>query len=215
MTVQVASAPLQRRMRKSRLFPAVLLVCLSLASCAPVIVGRTPQPAAPEAWEFSLNAGYSFLNSYFDLPPARVPLAQPVNLLLSRGVGGNTEVNGTLSLSLGPSLRLGGKTLLAGGVVPIAVDYGASILGIGLDAGLLFSYPQPGVEPYGALRGFVYNLANPSEFSVAGALTVGADIPTGSGNFFVEVTAHTTMPYYDSSLPPIGFSIVPALGYRF
>jgi hypothetical protein len=31
------------------------------------------------------------------------------------------------------------------------------------------------------------------DFSVAGALTVGADMPAGSGNFFVELTAHTTM----------------------
>ncbi len=199
-------------MRKIRLSLAVLLACLSLASCAPVILGRTPQPAAPEEWEFSLNAGYSFLNSYLDLPPARVPLAQPVNLLLSRGLGGNTEVNGTLSLSLGPNLRLGGKTLLIGNMVPIAIDYGVSLPEISLDAGLLFSYPQPGVEPYGALRGFV--IGPIYSLGLSGALTIGADIPTGSGNFFVEVTAHTTTPEY-SPLPPIGFSIVPALGYRF
>ncbi len=209
-------------MRKSRLFPAVLLACLFLASCAPVIVGRTPQPAAPEEWEFSLNVGYPFLNPYKNDPvngPTQTPAAQPVNLLLSRGVGGNTEVNGTLSLSLIPSLRLGGKTLLVGGMVPVAVDYGVSIPVIGFDAGLLFSYPQPGVEPYGALRGFVTNVSNPSYFSVAGALTIGADIPTGSGSFFVEVTAHTTTfdgaEYYNAPRPPVGFSIVPALGYRF
>ncbi len=199
-------------MRKSRLFPAVLLACLALTSCAPVIVGRTPQPAAPGEWEFSLNAGYSFLNSYLDLPPARVPLAQPVNLFLTRGVGNNTEVNGTLSLSLGPNLRLGGKTLVVDGIVPVAVDYGVSLPSLGLDAGLLFSYPQPGVEPYGALRGFVTGpVYSPG---LSGALTIGTDIPTGSGNFFVEVTAHTTTPEY-SPLSPVGFSIVPAIGYRF
>jgi hypothetical protein len=121
-------------------------------------------------------------------------------------VGGNTEVNGTLFLSLGYGLRLGGKTLLVDGMVPVAVDYGVSIPSIGLDAGLLLSYPQPGVEPYGALRGY--------GSSVAGALTVGADIPAGSGNFFFEVTAHTTTPEY-APLPPLGFTIVPALGYRF
>lgn len=211
-------------MRKSRLSPAVLLVCLSLASCAPVIVGRTPQPAAPEEWEFSLNVGYPILNPYENDPlngPTQTPTAQPVNLFLSRGVGGNTEVNGTLSLSLAPSLRLGGKTLLVGGMVPIAVDYGVFIPDIGFDAGVLFSYPQPGVEPYGALRGFVTNVSNPSHLSVAGALTVGADISTGSGSFFVEVTAHTTTFFgaegFDPPLllPPVGFSIVPALGYRF
>ena len=199
-------------MRKSRFLPALLLACFSLTSCAPVILGRTPQPAAPEEWAFSINAGYSFLNSYLDLPPARVPLAQPVNLFLARGVGSNTEVNGTLSLSLSPNLRLGGKTLLGGGLVPIAVDYGVSLPSIGLDAGLLFSYPQPGVEPYGALRGFVTGpIYSPR---LLGALTVGADIPAGSGTFFVEVPAHTTTPEY-SALPPTGFSIVPALGYRF
>ncbi len=211
-------------MRKPRLVPAVLLACLCLTSCAPVIVGRTPQPAAPEEWAFSINAGYSLLNSYENDPhngPTQTPIGQPVNLLLARGVGGNTEVNGTLSLSLGPSLRLGGKTLLVGGMVPVAVDYGVSIPVIGFDAGLLFSYPQPGVEPYGALRGFVTNVSDPSRLSVAGALTVGTDIPTGSGSFFAEVTAHTTTFYgaegFDPPLllPPVGFSIVPALGYRF
>lgn len=209
-------------MRKSKLFPAVLLVCLSLASCAPVIVGRTPQPAAPEEWEFSLNVGYPLLNPYENDPlngPTQTPTAQPVNLFLSRGVAGNTEVNGTLSLSLAPSLRLGGKTLLISEMIPVAIDYGVFIPDIGFDVGLLFSYPQPGVEPYGALRGFVNNVVNLSDFSVAGALTIGADIPVGSGNFFIELTAHTTMfegaEYYNAPLPPIGFSIVPALGYRF
>lgn len=104
-------------------------------------------------------------------------------------------------------------------MVPVAVDYGVFLPDIGLDAGLLFSYPQPGVEPYAALRGFVNNLVYLSDSSVAGALTVGADIPAGSGNFFVELTAHTTTfegaEFYNAPLPPIGFSIVPALGYRF
>jgi hypothetical protein len=197
-------------MRKSRLFPAVLLVCLSLASCAPVIVGRTPQPAAPEEWAFSLNAGYPFNVNY---PPDRTPIAQPVNLFLSRGMGSNTEVNGTLSLSPSPGLRLGGKTLLVDGMVPVAVDYGVSLpFSIGLDAGLLLSYPQPGVEPYGAVCGFVTGAT--SSPGLSGALTIGADIPAGGGNFFVEVTAHTTRPEY-APLPPVGFTIVPALGYRF
>ncbi len=186
---------------------AVLLACLYLTSCAPVIVGRTPQPAAPEEWEFSINAGYP---SNFDQP-----IAQPANLFLSRGVGGNTEVNGTLFLSQAYGLRLGGKTLLVDGMVPIAVDYGVFLpFNIGVDAGLLLSYPQPGVEPYGALRGFVTGVLNGEGYgtSVVGALTVGADIPAGGGNFFMEVTAHTTRTYYD---PPFGFAIVPALGYRF
>ena len=195
--------------------PFVSTQTLEKLSCAPVIVGRTPQPAAPEEWEFSINAGYP---SNFDHPETRIPIAQPANLFLSRGVGGNTEVNGTLSpLSLwsGTILRLGGKTLLVDDMVPVAVDYGVSLPAIGFDAGLLFSYPQPGVEPYGALRGFVTSLTYLPGLS--GALTVGADIPVVRGNFFVEVTAHTTTPtpFYDSSQPSIGFSIVPALGYRF
>ena len=201
-------------MRKSTLSLAVLLACLCLTSCAPVILGRTPQPAAPGEWESSLNAGYPILKDPFS-EPIQLPIAQPANLFLSRGVGGNTEVNSTLSLSYGPSLRLGGKTLLVGGTLPVAVDYGVSLpLDIGFDAGLLFSYPQPGVEPYGALRGFATSVTTLPGLS--GALTVGADIPAGTGNFFVEVTAHTTTatdPY--APQPPLGFSIVPALGYRF
>ncbi|CAA9297551.1 MAG: hypothetical protein AVDCRST_MAG93-4368 [uncultured Chloroflexia bacterium] len=200
-------------MRKSTLSLAVLLACLCLTSCAPVIVGRTPQPAAPGEWKFSLNAGYP---SNIGYPPNQVPVAQPVNLFLSRGVGGNTEVNGTLTLPYGGTpLRLGGKTLLVDDMVPVAVDYGVSLPAIVFDAGLLFSYPQPGVEPYGALRGFV---TSPTSLpGLWGALTVGADIPVVRGNFFVEVTAHTMTPtpFYDSPQPPIGFSIVPALGYRF
>ena len=207
-------------MRKSTLSWAVLLACLCLTSCAPVIVGRTPQPAAPEEWTFSLNAGYPLLTPYADLNagPTQVTRPHPVNLLIARGVGGNTELNGTFSISLTPALRLGGKTLLVGGTVPMAVDYGVSLpFNIVFDAGLLFSYPQPGVEPYGALRGLVTNVA--SLPGLAGALTVGADIPTGSGNFFVEVTAATTTfagrEYYYVPVPPIGLTIVPALGYRF
>ena len=196
-------------MRKPKLFPAVLLTCLSLASCAPVIVARTPQPVAPDEWAFSLNAGYP-LNDLLGLS-LETPVAQPLNLFLARGVGGNTELNGTLSLSLSPSLRLGGKTLLAGEVVPVAVDYGVSLIALGLnlgaDAGLLFSYPQPGVEPYGALRGFVFNVAYPSDLFGAGTLTLGAAFPSGGGTFFFEVTAFTP-----SSR---GFIVVPALGYRF
>lgn len=208
-------------------------MCASLASCAPVIVGRTPQPAAPEKWEFSLNAGYPLLSLYPNDPfngPVQAPIAQPVNLFLARGVGGNTELSGTLSLSLSPSLRLGGKTLLVGESVPLAVDYGASWFPLGnggylsdvvFDAGLLVSYPQPGVEPYGALRGFLG--ASPIRATdsprLTGAVTVGVDMPAGRGSFFAELTAATTAfyaaEYYNAPLPPIGFSIVPALGYRF
>jgi hypothetical protein len=210
-------------MRKSRLFPAFLLVCVSLASCAPVIVGRTPQPAAPEEWAFSVNVGYPLLSPYPNDPfnVTQAPTAQPFNLFLARGVGSNTEVNGTLSLSLIPTLRLGGKTLVVDGTVPVAVDYGIFVPSLGLDAGLLASYPQPGVEPYGALRGFVFVTDLMPSFGFSGALTLGADIPAGSGNFFVELTAATTTfrgaEYHDPPLPlpPIGFTIVPALGYRF
>jgi len=220
-------------MKKSTLPLVGLLACLCLTSCAPVIVGRTPQPAAPEAWEFSFNAGYPLLSPYPNDPfngPVQTPIAQPFNLFLARGVGGNTELNGTISLSLSPSLRLGGKTLLVGEPVAVAVDYGASWFPLGnggylsdfvFDTGLLFSYPQPGVEPYGALRGFGGTSPRSATDSLrlTGAVTVGADIPAGSGSFFAELTAATTAfygaEYYNAPLPPFGFSIVPALGYRF
>lgn len=224
-------------MRKSTLSLAVLLACLCLTSCAPVIVGRTPQPAAVGESEFSINAGYNVFNSYsrtndIYIEVAQFPTAHPLNLFLARGVGGNTEVNGTLSFSLNPSLRLGGKTLLIGEAVPVAVDYGISLLpleladgvtlsSIGLDAGLLFSYPQPGVEPYGALRGFMGSASYATTYQprLSGALTAGADLPLGSGSFFAELTVSTTTfsggESFDPPPPPIGFSIVPAVGYRF
>lgn len=205
-------------------FLLALLVC-ALPSCAPVILGRTPQPAPPGQFTLSLNVGYPFIPSYpNDLwnGPAQVPLAQPFNLFLAGGVDDDTELSGTLSFSLSPTLRLGGKTLLVGGAVPLAVDYGVSffpltITNVGVDAGLLFSYPQPGVEPYAALRGFIDSLTY--ERRLAGALTVGADVQVSRGTFFVELTAATTAfdnaESYNLPLPPFGFSIVPALGYRF
>lgn len=214
-------------MSKTELGPAVSLVCLALSSCAPIILGRTPQPAAPDEWAFSLNAGYPLLSPYPNDPfngPAQTPSAQPLNLFLARGIGGATELSGTLSISISPSLRLGGKTLLAGGAVPLAADYGVSwtpLVVIGLDAGLLVSYPQPGVEPYGALRGFFSSGSSVSSRpNLAGSLTLGADVPAGSGSFFFELTAATTTfeTYSNPTappLPPFGFSIVPALGYRF
>jgi hypothetical protein len=196
-------------MKKSRLFLAILLVCLSLASCAPVIVARTPQPAAPDEWAFSINAGYP-LNDLLGLS-IETPVAQPLNLFLARGVGGSTELNSTLSLSFNPSLRLGGKTLLVGEAIPVAVDYGVSLMALALnltaDAGLLVSYPQPGVEPYGALRGFMFNVAYPSGLFGVGTLTLGAAFPSGEGTYFFEVTALS--PSWQ------GFIIVPAFGYRF
>ncbi len=230
--VQELVTPLQWLMDKPKQLGAVVLVCLALSGCAPLILGRTPQPAAPDEWVFSLNAGYPLLSPYPNDPvngPAQSPTAHPVNLFLARGVGGATELNGTVALSLYPTLRFGGKTLLTGGTFPVAADYGASVAPLpfvngaflqsfGFDAGLLFSLPQPGVEPYGGLRGFVSSsLGAPL---LTGSLTVGADIPAGGGSFFVELTAATTA--FDTfgnpaapPLPSFGFTIVPALGYRF
>lgn len=214
-------------MSRPELCLTALLACLALSGCAPIILGRTPQPAAPGAWAFSLNAGYPLLSPYPNDPfngPAQTPTAQPVNLFLARGVGGATELSGALSVSISPSLRLGGKTLLAGGAVPLAADYGVSWTpptGVGLDAGLLVSYPQPGVEPYGGLRGFFSSGSSVSSApNLAGSLTLGADVPAGSGSFFFELTAATTTfeTYSNPAtppLPPLGFSLVPALGYRF
>jgi hypothetical protein len=220
-------------MTRANYFLIGLLICSALASCAPVILGRTPQPAAPDALEFSLNAGFAVINPYPYDPfngPTQQPFPHPLNFFLAQGLGGETEVNGTLSVSLNPAVRLGGKTLVLKEDVPTAIDYGLSLFplplvnglflsGIAFDAGVLASYPQPGVEPYGALRGFLGFSAPFDELRPAGALTVGADIPAGGGSFFVEVTAVTTTfegaEYYPEPLPPIGFSIVPALGYRF
>lgn len=96
--------------------------------------------------EVRLNAGYPLFDPYPNDPfngPIQAPTAQPINLFLARGVGGNTEVNGTLSASPSLSLRLGSKTLVVGEMVPTAVDYGVSLpFNIGFDAGVLFNYPS-------------------------------------------------------------------------
>lgn len=67
---------------------SALVAGLALAGCAPIILGRTPQPAVPGAFEFSLNAGYPLLSPYPNDPfngPTQAPFAQPLNLFLSRG----------------------------------------------------------------------------------------------------------------------------------
>lgn len=215
---------------------ALLLVGL-LSSCAPTILGRTPQPAAPGEAEVIFTLGYPFIE-LTHLPPGSVcapasppdecyapgfgptylPIAYPLNLLVAYGLEGDTEVSGALSVGVLPALRVGGKTRLLNGDVPLAVDYGAHLGfdGAGADAGLLVSVPLTDAELYGALRGFGsyywVDFAN-----LTGALTAGTRLPLGQGGFFAELTLATTA----LSLPatpgtqPFGFSLIPAVGFQF
>lgn len=155
---------------------------LLLAACAPVILGRTPEPAPVGQTEITVSAGYPVLRTMTDIctqlpepqpdpsqPPLYAgcfgmgagpdywPLPQTINIMSAWGTQPGQELNTTYMLSLGPGFRFGGKSLLQAGTPKLAADYGASIAvsGIILDAGLLASVPLlPGYELYGGLRGY-------------------------------------------------------------
>lgn len=218
------------------LFASFWLV--SLSACAPVMLGRTPTPAAVGETEVHIAAGYPLL-----LTPLTVcsgsdpysdpdcpfegyvgldywPRAAPIHIMSAWGVAPDTEANTTFGLSLAPGFRLGGKTLVSATLPKLAVDYGASlsVSGSGLDAGLLASVPYEGGEIYSALRGFgnVYWLGSPA--GLLGALTLGSIATANGYKVFFEVTLSTGR-YNEfgptAGVSPLGFFVTPAFGFYF
>ena len=227
-----------------------------LSSCAPMMVTRTPEPAAPGTFDVTVSAGYpqslttplcdqpdlgARCNASFGTLPGYFPLGSPLAVMVAQGLEGQTELNYTLSAGqfFGlPVLRVGGKTLFYDEAVKLAADYGifAGFTNGGLDVGLLASMPLEGAELYGALRGFgnltyssaSYGQAEESFSGFTGALTVGIETEVSvAQGFFAELTVATSNyngVYTEVGDPAnprpvevqqIGFSILPAIGFRF
>lgn len=153
------------------------------------------------------------------------PLPTPLSLTFARGTTEDQKFNITAQLlpypsALLPGVRFGGKDLLIKGSVLLAGDYGASLYlsNLGLDAGLLGSVPFAGGELYSALRGF--GSLNWSGFpNVAASLTLGGAVSVSDENrILLELTLLANS--YNGVGPqegvqPVGFSLIPAIGFAF
>lgn len=212
---------------------------LSLSACTPVLLGRTPTPAAPGTSEVTLLAGYPFGltrapceaqpadPSCFEghgLGPAYWPTMLPFALHVTRGRSENSEINFAVMAFPNPELplvggRLGAKDRFQQVPVALASDYGASLhlSNFGLDGGVLAAVPVYGTELYGALRGFgAYYFG----WGLGGgaALTVGSSVPIGDSSVLLELSLLAGL--YNNLTPsscvqPLGFALVPALGFAF
>lgn len=212
---------------------------LSLSACAPVLLGRTPTPAAPGTSEITLLAGYPFGLTLapcevqpadpgcfegHGVGPAYWPTTLPLALHVARGRAENSEINFAVLAFPNPELplvggRLGAKDRFQQVPVALAFDYGASLYlsNFGLDGGVLAAVPVYGTELYGALRGFgAYYFG----WGLGGgaALTVGSSVPIGESSLLLELSLLTSL--YNNLTPasrvqPLGFSLVPAIGFTF
>lgn len=217
-------------MQTSRLLSTLLL--LGLSACAPVILGRTPTPAAPGVTETSLSLGYPFglteppLCEFCEyIGPAYWPLPLPVTLHVAYGRTETIETNVGLMVLPYPSapllgVRYGAKERVQEEPVELAFDYGGALYltNVGFDAGVLAATPLGEAKLYGALRGFgTYYYAS----GVGGAvtLTVGGEVPTAQdSNVMLELSLLTNLyngVSADSSAQPVGFSLVPAISFTF
>lgn len=220
-----------------------VFLLVGLNACAPVLLGRTPSPAPVGVLEVSAVLGYPFALTVLpgcdnrglgyvicaadplsSVGPGYWPGTSLYDVTLAYGVVPGTEVNLAGNLSLSPGIRLGGKTLLARGTLKVAADYGASLYlasNAALDLGVLASVPYGETEVYTALRGFAsfpYGFPE-GDTTLAGALTVGGAIPSGEEqHILLELTLLANG--YNGVSPldgvqPVGFSLIPAVGFRF
>ena len=218
----------------------VLFTCslLSLSACAPVILGRTPTPVPVGKTETSIAFGYpvgltqitvcdgpTYRDDCFSeyIGPDYWPLPMPLSLTFARGTAKNQEFNITAQVvpypsSPFPGVRFGSKELLMDGPVLLAGDYGASLYlsNLGADVGILGSLPLGGAE-YGALRGFG-NLNWTGFPSLAASLTLGSAVSVSAGQrVLLELTllANSYNGVGPRGVQPVGFSLVPAIGFSF
>lgn len=228
---------------------------VSLSACAPVMLGRTPTPAAPGVTELSVSAGYPIgLTSLppdtgsFGPGPAYWPLPPPlgfsvaygrsetletnVALMVAPGLAGSVATGAPTNSAINVGARYGVKNRFQEGPVELAFDAGGSLYltNVGVDAGILAAAPLGGAKLYGGLRGFgVFPVSGGfGGLSGAAALTVGGELPTGDGSsVLLELTLLTNL-YNgeDYRVPdpsnaasptpqPVGFSLVPAVGFTF
>lgn len=213
---------------------------LSLSACAPVILGRTPTPAPVGQKDISAIFGYpleltqitvcdgpTYRDDCFSeyIGPDYWPLPMPLSLTFARGTAENQEFNITAQVvpypsSPFPGVRFGSKELLIDGPVLLAGDYGASLYlsNLGADVGILGSVPLEGAELYGGLRGFG-NLNWTGFPSFAASLTLGSAVSVSAGQrVLLELTLLANS--YNGVGPqegvqPVGFSLVPAIGFSF
>lgn len=225
--------------RAARYTLLVWVLPFVLGACAPVFVARTPTPAAPGTSELTLLVGYPFGltlapceaqpadPSCFEghgLGPAYWPTTLPFALHVARGRSENSEINFAVMAIPNPELplvggRLGAKDRFQQVPVALAFDYGASLYlsNFGLDGGVLAAVLVYGTELYGALRGFgAYYFG----WGLGGgaALTVGSSVPIGDSSVLLGLSLLAGL--YNNLTPssrvqPLGFALVPAIGFAF
>jgi hypothetical protein len=236
--------PVQSSMTSSRIL-AVLCGILLLSSCTPLMVARTPKPVPVGVTRATDVLAWSFQNvppippdpcvdpstgcfprGFEAFIPTGIPfpLTAPFGITWTSGVDETTDESFGLQAILfyGPGLRYGRKTLLIDGPVLLALDYGASFYwsNLGFDAGLIVSVPLEGWEPYLALKGYgnlnwVY-LGGSGVISLFDAsATLGSRIAVGEHDVFLELTIATMRARYDGQSEVLGFSLTPAIAWRW
>ena len=207
-----------------------VFLVVGLGACAPVILTRTPTPTAPGVTDTSLGFGYPFgltalpscdLCEY--VGPAYWPLPLPLTLQVAYGRTETLETNVGLMLlpsASGIGVRYGAKERFQQEPIAFAFDYGGSLYltNVAADLGVLGSVPFGNAELYGALRGFG-SLSWAGQPTAAAALTVGGAVPVSEGSrVLLELTLLANS--YNGAgeqegVQPVGFSLVPAIGFRF
>jgi hypothetical protein len=236
--------PVESLMTSSRIL-VVLCGIFLFSSCAPLMVARTPRPVPVGVtratdtlnWSFAnvppippdpcvdINTG-CFPRGFEAFIPTGIPfpLTSPFGITWTSGVDPITDESFSLQAILfyGPGLRYGRKTLLIDGPVLLAADYGASFYwsNLGFDVGLIASVPFEGWEPYLALKGYgnlnwVY-LGGSGAISLFDAsATLGSRFAVGEHDLFLELTIATMRARYDGQSDVFGFSLTPAIAWRW
>jgi hypothetical protein len=231
-------------MTSSRIL-AVLCGIFLLSSCAPVMVARTAKPVPVGvtratdvlAWSFpnvppnppdpcvDISTG-CFPRGFEAFIPTGIPFPQaaPFGITWTSGVDQTTDESFGLQAILfyGPGFRYGRTSLLIDGPVLLAADYGTSFYwsNFGFDVGLILSVPLEGWEPYLALKGYgnlnwVY-LGGSGVISLFDAsATLGSRIGVGEHDLFLELTIATMRARYDGQSDVFGFSLIPAIAWRW
>lgn len=195
------------------------------------MLARTPEPVEAGEIRASIVTSYSlYLTSLppcepstcppDGIGPAYLPISTPFNVFFANGLEGNAEWNFTIAMGYLPGLRVGYKQLLLQDSLKLALDFGGSLYfsNAGADLGLLMSFPSGDMEPYLAARGFFNYYWFNSPSSLTWAATVGNRFSLGHSDLFVELTLATGA--FDGigslgNVNPVGWSIVPAIGFRF
>ena len=198
----------------------VLFLVLStfLSACAPVMLGRTPIPAAPGVREMSVSGGYPVgltkrlpdAEGIGNTNPAYAPLPLPLGFRIAYGRNETLETNVELMIFFGPEgsvdtgysspnigARYGVKNRFQKAPVELAFDFGGSLYltNVGVDAGILASRPIGETKLYGGLRGFgTLGIAEGNNFGGAVALTAGSEVPLAEGrSVMLELTFLTNL----------------------